>query len=65
MGVIRSSRFRLEGHVARIGVVGIQTNFSRKSRREETTWGPRRKWEDNIKMGLKERGCGLDSSGLG
>jgi hypothetical protein len=26
---------------------------------------PRRRWEDNIRMDLREIGCGLDSSGLG
>jgi len=25
---------------------------------KETTWKPRRRWEDNIKMGLQEVGCG-------
>ena len=24
----------------------------------ETTWRPRRRWEDNIKMDLQEVGCG-------
>jgi hypothetical protein len=26
---------------------------------------PRHTWEDNIKVDLRERGCGLDSSGTG
>jgi len=26
--------------------------------RERTTWKPRRRWEDNIKMHLQEVGCG-------
>jgi hypothetical protein len=31
-------------------------NFNQNTRREETTW------EDNIKIVLKEIGCGLDSA---
>jgi hypothetical protein len=37
--------------------------FTRKPQKETPLGG--RKWEDNIKMGLKGVGCGLDSSGSG
>jgi hypothetical protein len=32
---------------------------------EETTRKPRRRWEDNIKINLRETRCGLDASGSG
>jgi len=34
------------------------TNYGRKTRREETTWKPRRRWEDDIRMDLREIGSG-------
>lgn len=32
-------------------------NFSRTTCGEETTWTPGRRWEDNIKVKLREPGC--------
>jgi hypothetical protein len=40
--------------------------FGRKARRKETLARPRRRWEDGIRMDLREIGwgrCGLDSTG--
>ena len=57
--VIKSSRTRWAGHVARMGdrrglyrVLVGEPDGRRPLRR------PKRRWEDNIKMGLKEVGCG-------
>jgi hypothetical protein len=36
-----------------------------KSERKRTLGRARHKLEDNIKIGIKERGCGLDSVGSG
>ena len=57
--VIKSRRLRWAGHVARMeeGRSGFQ-NFNRKAthaRKRPLGW-PRRKWEDNIRMELKEIG---------
>jgi hypothetical protein len=32
----------------------MHTNFSRKTRRKEQLGRPRRRWEDNIRMNLRE-----------
>jgi hypothetical protein len=43
----------------------IVQGFGGKARRKETTWKTRCKWEDGIRMDLRETGwgCGLDSTG--
>jgi hypothetical protein len=55
-------RVRLAEYVARMGnAILWQKNIKGK-----TPLGrPRHRWEDNIKMGLKDIGCGPDSSGSG
>jgi hypothetical protein len=42
--------------------------FGGKARRKETTGKTRRRWEDGVRMDLREiglGGCGLDSTGSG
>jgi hypothetical protein len=63
---IKSRRMRWAGHVARMGegrnVYGVLVGNPEGKRRLER---PRRRWEDGIKMNLREigrgRGCGVDS----
>jgi hypothetical protein len=54
--VIKSRRMRWVGHVARMGAGKVVYMLSWEARREETTGRPRRRWEDNIKMDLREIG---------
>jgi len=50
---------RWAGHVARIGEKrGVYRVLVRKPERKRPLGGPRRRWEDNIKMGLQGVGCG-------
>jgi hypothetical protein len=49
--VIKSRRMRLAGHIARFGERCIQ-GFDGEPRGNETTWRPRRRWED-VKMDLQ------------
>jgi hypothetical protein len=57
VGVIKSMRMRWAGHVARMGEgrggYGILVGRSEGKR---PLGRPKRKWEDNIKMDLKETG---------
>jgi hypothetical protein len=45
---------RWTGHVARRSEWECIYDFGGKARRKEITRRPRRRWEDNIKMDLKE-----------
>jgi hypothetical protein len=54
VSVIKSRRMRWAGHVARVG----------ERRGKEPFRRPRRRWEDNIKMDLKEVGVWTGSSWL-
>jgi hypothetical protein len=67
--VIKSRRLRWAGHVARIGVKrGAYRALVRKPEGRRPLGRPRRRWEDNIKMDLREVGLGghgLDRSGSG
>ena len=57
--VIKSTRMRWVGHVARIGVrSGVYRVLVRKHEGKRPLGRPRRKWEDNIKMDFQEAGCG-------
>ena len=59
---------RWAGHVARMGErIGVHRVLVGKPQRNRPLGRPRRRWEDNIKMGLQEVGCGqgLDQSGSG
>jgi hypothetical protein len=67
--VITSSRMRRAGHVAHLREMRNTYNIMvGKSERKRPLGRPRRRCEDNIKMGLREIRvgiCGLDSSGSG
>jgi len=53
--VIKSKRMRWAGHVARMKKrIGVYRALVGKPEVK----GPRRRWEDNIKMDLQDLGCG-------
>jgi hypothetical protein len=57
--VIKSRRMRWAGHVARIGEErGVYRVLVGKPEGNRPLGRPRHKWEDNIKMNLREVGCG-------
>jgi hypothetical protein len=64
---IKSRRMRWAGHVACMGEKTVQ-GFGGKAQGKEPLGRPRRRWEDGIRMDLREIGwgvCGLDSIGSG
>jgi hypothetical protein len=66
--VIKSRRLRWAGHVARmVERRGAYRALVEKPEGRRPFGRPRRRWEDNIKMGLREVGWGhgLDKSGPG
>jgi hypothetical protein len=57
--VIKSRRMRWAGHVARIGEKrGVCRVLVGKPEGKRPLGRPRHKWEDNVKMNLREVGCG-------
>ena len=59
--VVKSRRMRWAGHVAHMGKGrGVHRVLVKKPEGKRPLGGPRRRWEDNIKMDLQEvgRGCG-------
>jgi len=57
--VIKSRRMRWAEHVARRGEErGVYRVLVWKPVGKRPLWRPRRRWEDNIKMDLREIGCG-------
>jgi hypothetical protein len=58
------SRMRWAGHVARLGEVrGVYRVLVGKPEGKKPLGRPRRRWEDNVKMGLQKVscwGCGLE-----
>jgi len=57
--VIKSRRMRWAGHVARMGEGrGVYRVLVGKPEGRRTLGRPRRRWEDNIRMDLREVGCG-------
>jgi len=59
VGVIKSRRERWEGHVARKGGRrGVYRVLVRKPEGRSPLGRPSYRWEDNIKMDLREMGCG-------
>jgi len=64
--VIKSRRMRWVGHVARIGEErGVYWILVGKPEGKRPLGRPRRRWVDNIRMGLQEVGCGyVDWIGL-
>ena len=67
MRVIKSRRMRWAGHAACMGEGrGVYRVLVGKPEGKRRLGRPRRRWEDNIKMDLKEVGCGgygLDRAG--
>jgi hypothetical protein len=66
--VIKSRRMRWTGHVARMGEGrGVYRVLVGRPEGKRPLGRPRRRWEDNIKMDLREIGIGgeLDSAGSG
>ena len=64
--VIKSRRMRWAGHVARMGDDrGVYRVLVRKPEGKRPLGRPRRRWVDNIRMDLREVGCGyMDWIGL-
>jgi hypothetical protein len=63
---IKSKRMRWAGHVARVGESRcVYRGFVEKPEGKRPLGRPRGRWEDNIKMDLREVGCGLDRAGSG
>jgi hypothetical protein len=66
---IKSSRMRWAGHVARMGEGrNVYMVLVGKPEGKRPLGRPRRRWEDGIKMDLREIGCGVcgvDSPGSG
>jgi hypothetical protein len=57
--VIKSRRMRWAGHVARMGEErGVYRVLMGKPEGRRPLGRPRRRWEDNIRMNLREVGCG-------
>jgi hypothetical protein len=57
--VIKSRRMRWAGHVARVGEGrGVYRVLVGKSEGRRPLGRPRHRWEDNIRMDLREVGCG-------
>jgi hypothetical protein len=57
--VIKSRRMRWVGHVARLGKKsGIYSVLVEKPEGKSPLGRPRRRWDDNINMGLQEMGNG-------
>jgi len=57
--VIKSRRMRWAGHVARMGEVrGVYKVLVGKPEGRRPLGRPTRRWEDNIRMDLREVGCG-------
>ena len=61
VGVVKSRRMRWAGHVARMGEGrGVHRVLVEKPEGKRPLGRPRRRWEDNIKMDLREVGGGED-----
>ena len=56
--VIKSRRWRRAGHVARM----LESRNAFIILTDKSTGRPRRRWEDNIRMDLEERGIRVDSA---
>ena len=64
--IVRVIKWRLAGHVARMGVErGVFRVLVRKPEGRRPLGRPRRRWVDKIRMDLQEVGCGyMDWIGL-
>jgi hypothetical protein len=56
--VIKLRRMKTAGHVARMVERCVHRGLVGKPEGKRQISRPRRRWEDNIKMGLQEVGCG-------
>jgi hypothetical protein len=57
--VIKSRRMRWAGHIARMGEDrGVNRVLVGKPEGRRLLGRPRRRWDDNIRMDLREVGCG-------
>ena len=57
---IESRRMRRAGHVARMGEMrAVNRDSVGKPDGKSTLGRQRRRWKDNIKMGVQEMGCGV------
>jgi hypothetical protein len=64
--VVKSSRMRWAGHVARMGEGrGVHRVLVGKPEGKGPLGRPRRRWEDNIKMDLEEVGTGWSELRIG
>jgi hypothetical protein len=64
--MIKSRRMRWAGHVARMGEGrGIYRVLVGRPKSKRPLGRPRRRWEDNIKMDLRDIGIDGDSAGSG
>ena len=52
----KSRGLRWAGHVTRMAKVGVLSKFYHVNLQESDFWAHRCQWEDNIRMGLEERG---------
>ena len=57
--VIKSRKMRLAGHVRKVERRGVYRVLVGKPEGKGQLGRPRHRWEDNIKMDLREVGCGL------
>jgi hypothetical protein len=56
--VIKSRRIKWAGHVASMGeITSVYKVYIQNAERMRPFRRPRYRWEDNIKMGLKQTGC--------
>jgi hypothetical protein len=55
--VIKSRRMRWTGNIARMGKGEVCTGFWWEAWGKENPGGSRRRWENNIRIDLKEVGC--------
>jgi hypothetical protein len=64
---VKSRRMRWAGHVARMGERKVNKIFVGKPEGKRTLGRPERRWEDGIRVDLREiiEGCALDSTGSG
>jgi hypothetical protein len=58
--MIKPRRIRLAGHVALMERRVMQTRFWWESKKARRLGRPRRKWEDNNRIYLREIACGMD-----
>jgi hypothetical protein len=64
--VVKSRKMRWSGHVAGMGEGrGVHRVLVGKSEGKKPLGRPKRRWEDSIKMNLREVGGGLDGAGSG